>query len=500
MPEWLSKLAPIAILLVVVAIVIIRLPKIEGLGHSDAFLRRRVHNWLPMGLTYAFLYMGRYNIKVSQHAFGDLQFAGAPMMTNQGFATIFFFGTLTYGCSFLINGPLTDRIGGRKAILIGGTGACIANGVMAFCTWSALHDGAGAAFIRSNLIAILAATYAVNMYFQSFGAVAIVKVNAPWFHVRERGVFGAIFGVLISLGIYFAFDWNALILKNFTEPLASAAVTLSKEGNIIPQIHLVFAVPCVLLALFTTIVFFRVKDTPGEAGFADFDTADASSGDEGPQLGAMAVFKMMAKNPVIMTIALIEFCSGFLRQAIMQWFRSFAKQTDSVLHLKDSFVYDNWGMLLCCAGIMGGVIAGTLSDHVFQSRRGPVAGILYAGMVLGSVVLSFVYAGPAVGWLVVFMSACVIGVHGMLSGTASMDFGGKKNVGVAVGIIDGFVYAGTAVMAITYGWLLPDDSDKVAAADPANWQWWPVAMIPMAVIGMLLAIRVWNAKPKPKAT
>jgi OPA family glycerol-3-phosphate transporter-like MFS transporter len=121
-------------------------------------------------------------------------------------------------------------------------------------------------------------------------------------------------------------------------------------------------------------------------------------------------------------------------------------------------------------------------------------------MVLGSVVLSFVYAGPAVGWLVVFMSACVIGVHGMLSGTASMDFGGKKNVGVAVGIIDGFVYAGTAVMAITYGWLLPDDSDKVAAADPANWQWWPVAMIPMAVIGMLLAIRVWNAKPKPKAT
>jgi len=170
-----------------------------------------------------------------------------------------------------------------------------------------------------------------------------------------------------------------------------------------------------------------------------------------------------------------------------------------VLHLKSSFVYDNWGMLLCCAGIMGGVFAGTLSDHVFQSRRGPVAGILYAGMVVGSIVLSFIYAGPAVGWLVVFMSLCVIGVHGMLSGTASMDFGGKKNVGVAVGIIDGFVYAGTAVMAITYGWLLPDDSDKVAAADPANWHWWPVAMIPVAIIGFLLALRVWNAKPKPKA-
>jgi hypothetical protein len=26
-----------------------------------------------------------------------------------------------------------------------------------------------------------------------------------------------------------------------------------------------------------------------------------------------------------------------------------------------------------------------------------------------------------------------------------------------------------------------------------------MAMIPMAVLGLLLAIRVWNAKPKPKA-
>ena len=43
---------------------------------------------------------------------------------------------------------------------------------------------------------------------------------------------------------------------------------------------------------------------------------------------------------------------------------------------------------------------------------------------------------PVVGWLVVVMSLAVIGVHGMLSGTASADFGGRKNAGTAVGIID----------------------------------------------------------------
>ena len=77
------------------------------------------------------------------------------------------------------------------------------------------------------------------------------------------------------------------------------------------------------------------------------------------------------------------------------------------------------------------------------------------------------------------MSMCIIGVHGLLSGTASMDFGGKKNVGVAVGIIDGFVYAGTAVMSFTYARILPSDEFVpegqvlVESADPSAWLAWP---------------------------
>jgi len=262
--------------------------------------------------------------------------------------------------------------------------------------------------------------------------------------------------------------------------------------------------PAVILAVFWILDLFFVRDTPGQAGHADFDTADASSGDEGPQLGAVEVFKLMLRNPIIVTIACIEFCSGFLRQSIMQWFRTFAKQTDGVLHLQGTFVYDNWGMLLCCAGILGGVVAGVISDRVFQSRRGPVASLLYACMLLGALVLTFAYHTEVVGWLVILMSMCVIGVHGMLSGTASMDFGGKKNVGVAVGIIDGFVYLGTAAMSFTYALILPQEQFDAAGKlvgpvlDPKNWISWPISMIPLAVIGLVLALRVWNAKPKPK--
>lgn len=501
----------ILILLIVVAIVLSRLPSVE-IEHSKEYRRRRIFNWLPLGLTYAFLYMGRYNLKISKFAFEEMRDAtGGALMGNDDFGFIFTVGVWVYGSAFLVNGPLTDRFGGKMAILMGAGGACIANLFMGLASYSLLYQGPMHQMIGDNFTIIFSILYGLNMYFQSFGAVAIVKCNAPWFHVRERGVFGAIFGILISLGIYFAYDVGFAILDFFaTKDELGKAV----KGVTNPGLMWVFFVPTIALALFWVLDFFIVRNTPGEAGFDDFDTADASSGDDGPQLSALQVFKRMLTNPIILTIAAIEFCSGFVRQAPMQWYRTFAKQTNDVLALKGDFIYDNWGIMLCCAGIMGGVIAGTISDHIFQSRRGPVAAVLYGGVTIGSIVLLLIFDVPAFeflgvklsapGIIAILVSMCVIGVHGMLSGTASMDFGGKKNVGVAVGIIDGFVYLGTGVMSLTYSMVLPSEEFDAAGkltgpvTDPANWKAWPISMIIVGIVGFLLATRVWNAKPKSK--
>lgn len=485
MPTWLREFLPIVILLVAVAIVFARLPRID-MGYTPRFLSRRRWNWLPLGLTYAFLYMGRYNLKVAKYAFESLPGSdGGVMMGNDAFGVIFGAGTIVYGVSFLINGPLTDRFGGRFSILMGAAGASVANLLMGLISWSLMKEGPGHEMFAANFVVIFSVLYALNMYFQSFGAVAIVKVNSGWFHVRERGVFGAIFGILISLGIYFAFDWSGLVLKYL-------------------GLAWVFIVPAILLAIFWFIDVFVVRNHPSEAGLEDIALGDATDGDDGPRLGAAKVFGMMLRNPIIMTIAVIEFCSGWLRQAIMQWYGSYAKQTDAVMGLRDSFVNENWGMLLCVAGILGGVVAGTISDHVFNSRRGPVAALLYGVMLVGAVVMVFAYQQPWVGWLVLVMSLAVIGVHGMLSGTASMDFGGSKNAGIAVGLIDGFVYLGTGLMSFTYAVILPKEQLDAAgqltgpATDPSNWQAWPISMVPLALIGLLMAWRIRNAKPKAK--
>ena len=463
MPQWLEDFSPILLLLVVIAIVVNRLPQVE-LGHSDRYRHRRARNWLPVGLLYSFLYMGRYNLTVAKGVFEDMTgTSGESLMTNADFGLIFGVGTAVYGFAFLINGPITDRVGGKKALLVGGAGSALANLAMGWVTLTEFTD---------NLPLVFSLLYGVNMYFQSFGAVAIVKINAPWFHVRERGVFGAIFGILISLGVYFAFDVGKMIVDNF-------------------PLEWVFFVPSIVLGTAFFAVLVLAVNSPGLAGFEDFDTGDASSGEEHlPPDRAIDVFSRMFRSPIVMTIAMIEFCSGFLRQAIMQWYRTYAKAVGET----GAFVYENWGMLLCCAGIMGGVFAGVISDRVFGSRRGPVAAVLYGAMLVSAVVLTFLLGSPLLGLLIIFMSMCVIGVHGMLSGTASMDFGGRRNAGIAVGIIDGFVYMGTAVMALTYGQLLPDPDAGASSLD--DWIAWPVAMVPVALIGFVLARRVWNATPQ----
>lgn len=479
MPEWLSNLIPIAALLVVIGLVVWRLPKVD-LGHSPAFKRRRFWNWFPLGLTYAFLYFGRYNINEVTTALG-------PLTDNAAFGFIFGVGAWVYALAFVVNGPLTDRLGGRKTILISALGAALSNAAMGGLVYAVL----GGWKPPGGVVAWLAVLYGVDMYFQSFGAVSIVKVNAAWFHVRERGVQGGLFGVLISLGIYFGYDWSRMIVA-----AAPAAP------------YWALFIPAGVLLLFFGVDLFAVRDAPSDAGHPDFDVGDASSGapevdvaKEWPRLTAAVgptfarvvdVFARMLVNPVILVIVGVEFCTGFLRNGVMSWYPKFAHSVS----MSGEFVAKNWGLMLCLFGIVGGMMAGVISDKVFHSRRGPVATVLYGGITAGAVAMSFALSEPWLGWVLVFMVLNYIGVHGMLSGTASADFGGRKNTGVAVGIIDGFVYAGTGLQSLIVGHLLPrGDAAKVAA----NWHNWPLAMVPVAVLGLGLATRLWNAQPRGAA-
>jgi OPA family glycerol-3-phosphate transporter-like MFS transporter len=457
-----ADLVPIGILIIVITFVVIRLPRVE-LGHSTAFRHRRLLNWLPLGLTYSFLYFGRYNMK---------QFQGIGL-TEADYGTVFGVGSAVYGLAFLLNGPLTDRWGGRATILIAAAGSAAANALMGYMAMT------GDTFGMSTVTAF-SAGYAMNMYFQSFGAVSIVKVNAAWFHMRERGTFGGIFGILISLGLYFAYDVGKRITEVF-------------------EVEWLFYIPAIVLGLFFLLSYVFVRNQPSDTGHPNFDLGDATN--EGESLSVTQVFVKLLTHPVILVISIIELCSGFLRQAILQWGVDFGRGVG----LGKTFVFDNWGMVSCIAGITGGMFAGAISDHLFQSRRSPVSGVLYGIMLVGAIAIVPLMAAPwAIGWVVAFMSMAIIGVHGMLTATASADFAGKKNTGMAVGIIDGFVYIGSTIQSFIYGAMLPAakirDANGCLVNNPEankieNWTIWPYAMIPVALVGFLLTLKIWNAKP-----
>ncbi len=455
---------------------------IERPEHSTAFRVRRFLNWFPMGLTYAFLYMARYNLTVSKNALGDL-------MSKEDFGIIFGAGTITYAVAFLLNGPLTDKLGGKKAILMGAFGAAMMNILLGILTYLIVAKG-----MAINIALAFSIIYAANMYFQSFGAVAIVKVNSSWFHVRERGVFGGIFGILISMGIYFAFDWGTAIVQatqanpdvelGWIQRLIRSAIGISPDG--VDQTWWVFFIPAMLLLTFFVIELFLLKDKPSLAGLTDFDTADASSGEEDEPFDFKVLLKKILTNKVILTIAIIEFCTGVLRQGIMHWYLIFTKETGLS---PDHFMRVHWGLILMLAGSFGGIFAGFVSDHIFGSRRGPVAALFYGLMIVLTLAMGFTLKmNPFVlGAIVSFMSLAVIGTHGMLSGTATMDFGGRKGAATAVGLIDGFVYLGTGFQSIALGFLLSK-----------SWNYWAPFLVPFAIIGFILAIKIWHAFPTGK--
>ena len=78
LPGWLSNMLPIVLLLVAIGVVVARLPKVD-VGHSEAFKKRRLMNWVPLGLTYAFLYFGRYNLSAIVDPFGAFSTAYAAL-------------------------------------------------------------------------------------------------------------------------------------------------------------------------------------------------------------------------------------------------------------------------------------------------------------------------------------------------------------------------------------------------------------------------------------
>src|SRR5436853_4130127 len=90
--------------------------------HPPGFRARRGLNWAFVGLLYTSFYMCRYNLPIANSAIShEFGFSKAQM------GNIITTALLAYACGQIINGLLADRLGGKRAMLIGAVGTVSMN-------------------------------------------------------------------------------------------------------------------------------------------------------------------------------------------------------------------------------------------------------------------------------------------------------------------------------------------------------------------------------------
>jgi len=426
-------------------------------AHPPGFRQRRGLNWAFIGLLYTSFYMCRYNLPLASGAIrSEFGFSRAQL------GTIITTQLLAYACGQIINGLLTDRLGGKRAMLIGATGTIVMNvlfGVASF--W--------------GLLSLFIVIRGIDGYLQAFGSPGMVKINTAWFRHTERGSFAGIFGFMINLGRFGINNLGAALLAGFVF-----------MGLIrIPPLHWrwLFWVPAGIALVIGTCMALIVKDTPEEAHFPPVNPPEEIGGRV--QVKVSDVFKIIATNPVVWIIACAYACTGAVRQGIDQWFPLFMREVHHVDYQSAQFQFLAFSIPLVASA--GSLISGFISDKIFHGRRAPVAAVLYFLETLVILSAAQFHSVNAAIFFLVLISLTANSTHSILGTAAAMDIGGAKMAGFAAGVIDSFQYFGGSLAGYFLGALL----DR-------SWGNYFYFMAPFGIIGGVLMLsilgRVTSAK------
>ncbi|HWX21415.1 MAG TPA: MFS transporter [Candidatus Binatia bacterium] len=433
------------------------------LKYPPGFRARRGLNWSFLGLLYTSFYMCRYNLSLANKSISEqYRFTRAEMgyiITTALFA---------YACGQIINGLITDRIGGKRAMLIGAAGTIVMN----------ILFGA-ASFV--GMLGLFIAIRGVDGYLQSFGAPGMVKINAAWFRRRERGRFSGVFGFMINLGRLGIFSLGPALLAGFT------ILGLLR----VPPLHWrwLFWTPSLICGVAAVCMALTVKETPEEIGFHDVVPDDSGQPDVGPRAQFSLVIRTITANPVVWVTACAYACTGAVRQAVDQWFPRYMQDLYQVNLNSAGFQF--LAFLIPLVASVGSLTSGYVSDTLFHGRRAPVAAALYF-LETATILLAaqFHTATSAIVFLVL-ISFTANSTHSILGSAAPMDIGGRRMAGSALGLIDSFQYFGGSLAGYFLGKLL----DKSLG----NYFYF---MAPFGVVGGLLMLtilgKVTLASAKPK--
>lgn len=410
--------------------------------------------WLLWG-AYASYYLCRVNFAVAQPAI----LRDFPDWTSTQIGTIPSTYAAVYAIGQIVNGTLGQRYGTRRLMTAALLVAALTNFLFAF----------------ASSLGAMRLLWAVNGWVQSAGWSLMVHTISEWNTSERRGTLIGRLSTCYQVGN--VLSW---VLAGF---LCDAVGWRAA-----------FMVPSVMLLPMAVVFYWRLRDSPLEAGFPRIrdDVAEppaavsrAETKDSGWQ-STLGVLRLTLSNRVLWILAIGFFVMNAVRYSFMNW----SVQYMADFHgrsIKNSALT---AVMIPLVGSLGALSAGWASDALFGKRRAPVCVIMMLG-------LAFVCAGmtavPRGEWVV---ATAILGLAGfmiygpdmLMSGAATVDLSHPKAASIATGLTMclgalGAIFSGAGIGLLK---------------DLAHGDWslvfWVLAAMPL--IPAALMVSIWNARPK----
>ena len=372
-------------------------------------------------ISYAGFYLCRKNLSIVLPALHGTLGLGGIELANIVFGYTLFYVIGQFGC-----GVLSDRFGAKRVVGAGLLLAIGSNLLMSVHAW----------FLWLLIFSCL------NGVAQSTGWSGLVKTMAIWFKGVNRGVVMAWWGTNYVLGGFVA------------TAFATWAVT---EHQLLPELgwRRGFLFPSLVLLVVTT-VFLSGLDPRSSQAAPSSEPSDAIEPLEACGSNWKSLVELL-HNRSLWAVSISYFFLELCRYALMFWLPMYM-----VDHMGFSLQVSGYmSSLYELVGISGAVIAGYVSDHLMQSRRGPVSAMMLFGfgaILLCQPVLShYGLSGTAV--VVSLAGVFSYGPDTLLSGACAQDIGGTKAAATATGLVEGIGHLGAlfspyVVVFVSgrYGW------------------------------------------------
>lgn len=422
---------------------------------KDTYNRMRWSVFISATIGYSLFYVCRLSLSVVKKPIVDAGILDESQLGMVGSALFF-----SYAVGKLTNGFLADRSNIKRFMATGLFLTALVN----------LALGSTTLFVAFVVL------WGLNGWFQSMGAAPSVVSLSRWFSNRERGTYYGIWSASHSIGKAITFVGIAFIVSLFGWRWGFYGAGISG-------------------LIGTVIVYLFLHDSPESKGLpsiADFKNDHAEISTKDKTVGT--VQREVLKNPFIWILAGSSAMMYISRYAIESWGIFYLEAQKGYTNMEASSIIS----VSAISGIIGTVVAGIISDKIFKSSRNIpalVAGVLnifsmslflfYPDGNVWMDTFSMVISGFAFGILITF-----------IGGLMAIDIASKKASGAALGLVGIASYIGAGLQDIVSGALIADGKSMVENVSTydftiAKWFW-----LGAAILSVLLAILVWNAKSK----